>query len=669
MSDESLARTSIRRGTKFRWSIGVKLTVVFLTLVLIPMSFVAYYNLTYAQTAVESIADENLTELSRSTSHHIGLLLTENQRTSATMAGDPMVIEFLAASEEERQNLTPQLYQTLQNFADTHPDYDAPGILDVDGIVVASLAEELVGKNRSFRDYFQASIEGESYISDMLVGRGTGRPGVFLTNPVVTADDEIVGINIVWLKADAIWSIIDEVEVGLEGFAYLVDPDGVVIAHPQRDLLYHSLGNLSPEAITTINETIRFGTVEGTDVPLIPESLGMEDLASELALAQGSGTCRHCSTLDNRSHVVGYARIEQQSWTVVVDLPEDQYLAPLRYLEWIAWLSVGVVGACTFIISILLVHSIVKPIRRLTGAAIAVERNQSFELPDIEDVTSGRDEIACLGHVFSSMVLSLRQEISDRKRAEEKLKEYSDQLEEIVEERTKNLATANQELEAFAYSVSHDLRSPLRGIAGFSKAVLEDYSDLLDETGCDYLRRMHEGAVRMSELIADILSLSRVSREEMHSETIDMTALARIIAGELRRQEPERKVKLMISDNLSAYGDRRLMYLVLENLLRNAWKFTSKHPSAKIEFGATEQKKETVFFLRDNGAGFDMRYVDKMFNAFQRLHHADEFEGTGVGLAIAKRIISRHGGRIWAEGELGTGATIYFALPSEGSEV
>jgi signal transduction histidine kinase len=256
-----------------------------------------------------------------------------------------------------------------------------------------------------------------------------------------------------------------------------------------------------------------------------------------------------------------------------------------------------------------------------------------------------------------------------RWQAEEALRELTEELEQRVRKRTQELAASNQELESFAYSVSHDLRSPLRGIAGFSMAVLEDYSDVLDETAHDYLNRMHKGAVRMSELIDDILSLSQVSRGEMHSEVIDMTALALTIAEELRSQEPGRKAKLVISDNLEAYGDTRLMYLVLENLLGNAWKFTRKQRSTRIEFGATEQENETVFFVRDNGVGFDMKYIDKLFDVFQRLHHADEFEGTGIGLAIVTRIIGRHGGRTWAEGNVGTGATFYFTLPSEGSEL
>jgi len=427
-----------------RWSIGVKLTIAFLALAIIPMSATAYYNLTQGQSAVAKVTTENVMELSRSTAQRIEGLLVENQRTSATLAGEPLAAQFLTASEEEREGLAPQVHQMLQNLADTHPDYDAPGLLDAEGIVVASLAKVLVGKDRSFRDYFQASIQGQPYVSSMLVGRATGRPGVFLTNPVVTAEGEIVGIDIVWLKGDTIWAIIDDVVVGKEGIAYLVDQDGVIIAHPDRDLLYHSLGELTPEAVATISATIRFGTVEGTDTPLIPESLGLDDLAAELApppqspsasprpeaRAEGSGqappisgeksgTYRYHSPLDHRDHVAGYTRLEAYPWTVVVDLPEAQFLAPLQRLRSVTWVSVGVMGAITLLVSILLVRTTTRPIRHLTDAAMAVERGQPFEPADIADVTAGRDEIAQLGRTFSSMVMALQQEITERKQAKE----------------------------------------------------------------------------------------------------------------------------------------------------------------------------------------------------------------------------------------------------------
>ena len=190
-----------------------------------------------------------------------------------------------------------------------------------------------MGKDRSFRDYFQSSIKGKSYVSDILVGRVTGRPGVFLTNPVISADGKIAGIVILWLKADTIWQIIDAVKVGKESVAYLVDQDGVIIAHPNRELLYHSLGQLSSESISVISSTIRFGTIHDTKKPLIPKILGISKLATEIASAKGPSTFRYFPPKNHRYHVAGYSPLKKQPWTVVVDLPEIQFLPPLNCMS------------------------------------------------------------------------------------------------------------------------------------------------------------------------------------------------------------------------------------------------------------------------------------------------------------------------------------------------
>jgi PAS domain S-box-containing protein len=814
--------SNIRREPILRWSIGTKLIIALLALAIIPMSITAYYNLTQGRSEVVKVAKENLIGLSRSTAHRIGQLLVENQRTSATLAGEPLVAQFLAASEEERQAMTPQIYQTLKNFADTHPDYDAPGLLDVNGIVVASLADILVGKDRSFRDYFQASIKGKPFISDMLVGRATGRPGVFLTNPVVTEGGKIVGIDIVWLKGDTIWDIIDDVTVGNEGIAYLVDQDGVIIAHPNRNLLYHSLGELTPEATDTISKTIRFGTIKGTKTTLIPESLGMDEIADELVSAQGYGTHRYYSSLDHRSHVVGYTPLEAHPWTVVVDLPEGQFLAPMQRLRSVAWISVGLVGVITLIISILLVRGITRPIHSLTDTAIAVEQGQPFSPSDIEDVTSGRDEIAHMGRVFSGMVLALRQELKERKRADEALREselrykalfegaaegvlvadietqefkyanpaickmlgyteeelivmvigdlhpkealehvisefevqakgektlapgipflrkdgstiYADirttkvmiggrecnvglfaditerkqaeeelakhreHLEELIRERTaelekrvseveqlnsamvnlmedlrvsnesletttRQLGEANKELEAFSYSVSHDLRAPLRSVDGFSQILLEDYSDTLDEKGKHYLDRARAGTQKMGQLIDDILNLSRIGRQAMKMKKINMESIAREVYNSLEDEWKGRKVDFNVHKCPTAAADLNLINIVFMNLLSNALKFTGNRKEAKIEVGSETKDEQTVFFVKDNGVGFDMKYADKLFTPFQRLHRVEEYEGAGIGLAIVQRIIHRHGGRIWVESKVGKGTTFYFTV-------
>jgi light-regulated signal transduction histidine kinase (bacteriophytochrome) len=229
---------------------------------------------------------------------------------------------------------------------------------------------------------------------------------------------------------------------------------------------------------------------------------------------------------------------------------------------------------------------------------------------------------------------------------------------------TNKLEQSNKELESFNYSISHDLRTPLRAIDGFSKALLDEYSGKLDEHACHYLRRVRIAAQKMSTLINDLLDLSRVSRGAVQKESINLTEVARGIVADLHSKEPERKVAIEIADGLSAVADRRLVTIVLVNLLGNAWKYTANEATAQIAVGKNNDNNdhESVFYVRDNGVGFDMAYVNQLFTPFRRLHHDSEFEGTGVGLATAQRVIARQGGRIWAEAAVRAGATFYFTL-------
>jgi PAS domain S-box-containing protein len=227
-----------------------------------------------------------------------------------------------------------------------------------------------------------------------------------------------------------------------------------------------------------------------------------------------------------------------------------------------------------------------------------------------------------------------------------------------------SLAALIKELEAFSYSVSHDLRAPLRAIDGFTEALVEDYADKLDDTGRDYAVRVRKGTQRMGMLIDDLLTLSRITRKELKRQTVDLSAVAREISGRLRTGEPARDVEFCVEEGLKAEGDAGMLRIALENLLNNAWKFTKGRAPSYIEFGHREIDGGTAYFVRDNGAGFDMAHADKLFGAFQRLHSDREFPGTGIGLATVQRIINKHGGRIWSEAEVGEGATFYFTLQS-----
>jgi PAS domain S-box-containing protein len=248
----------------------------------------------------------------------------------------------------------------------------------------------------------------------------------------------------------------------------------------------------------------------------------------------------------------------------------------------------------------------------------------------------------------------------------EELQRLNAELEQRVAERTKQIETVNKELEAFSYSVSHDLRAPLRIMDGFSRLLLKRYSNVLDATGQDFLQRIRTGSQRMELLIQDLLRLSKVTRCELRGEAVDLSGMTREIIDRFHESAPDRSIEVSIEDGLAAFGDGNLIHIALENLLGNAWKFTRNRTRARIDFGKTEIDGEQVFFVRDNGAGFNKSQVHRLFGAFQRLHGENEFPGTGIGLAIVQRIIKRHGGRVWAEGDVEQGAAFYFTLPCSG---
>lgn len=290
--------------------------------------------------------------------------------------------------------------------------------------------------------------------------------------------------------------------------------------------------------------------------------------------------------------------------------------------------------------------SVAEPIVQLAETAQRVSRDKDYSVRVSR--TRHDDELGVLVDSFNHMLQELRKS--------------HEELEHRVAERTRELVSTNQELEAFSYSVSHDLRGPLDTLNGFTYVLLKQYGPKLDDQARDLIANIRASGKRMTELIDDLLNLSRVTTSVMHSETVDLAAMARSIMEELCRTAPERRVEFVAPAKEDVVGDARLLRIVLDNLLRNAWKYTSRQEQVRIEFGRTKGDGRVHYFVKDNGSGFDPRHADRLFQPFQRLHSANEFPGNGVGLATVKRIIQRHGGEVWAQGVVGKGATFYFTL-------
>jgi signal transduction histidine kinase len=332
----------------------------------------------------------------------------------------------------------------------------------------------------------------------------------------------------------------------------------------------------------------------------------------------------------------------------------------------------GLVAIPAFLIAVLIVRlpqrTIARPILGLASLAVSVSDHKDYSVR--APASRSTYEIEQLVSTFNHMLTEIQHQHAEIQRAQEMLEQrVADRTRELehrkdqLETQGHELAAANKELESFSYSVSHDLRAPLRAIDGFSQALLSNYrGQILDQRGVHFLERVRAGTEKMSSLIDDMLHLARVTRRTLVRRDVDISALAHEVAAELANRHPDRDVHCVIEPGLRASADAHLLRIVFENLLGNAWKFTTNQVLARIDVGQKGQDDEPIFYVRDNGAGFDMAYADKLFGAFQRLHTEAEFEGTGIGLATVKRILARHGGQVWAEGAVGAGATFYFTL-------
>ena len=450
----------------------------------------------------------------------------------------------------------------------------------------------------------------EIYFSDISKAQETGRFKMAAAAPVKGFDGKFTGEIIIDMDMEPIYNFLsDTTGLGNTGETLIARKEG-------NEVLFLSRLRHDPEAAlkrrASFNGRIAFP-------------------AQEAALGEnGSGI-----TFDYTDDEVlaAWRYISPLRWGLVTKIKASEAFAPvIRLRNMVVGIALIILALGVFV-AIRIAGGITDPILALQrGAEVIGSGNLDYRVG-----TGARDEVGQLSRLIDSMSVNLKRG-----------------REEILQR--------NNELEAFSYSVSHDLRAPLRSMAGFSQMLLEDYSDKLDADGRDALDRIVAATQRMGRLIDDLLNMSRISRVDMKREKVNLSGLAARIAHRLEDSVSERQVQFIIADGLFDYGDENLLNVAFENLLGNAWKFTAKQPQAVIEFGVAEHEGKQAYFVRDNGAGFDMAYSAKLFSPFQRLHPAGEFQGTGIGLAIVRRVVARHGGSTWIEGEVGKGATVYFTL-------
>lgn len=559
----------------------------------------------------DRILQQNLLT-ARSTAERLDVVLSTSVNALVPLAQHPEVIALNTAAVDPL-------------FANLFPHY--PGLLN---LVLADMKGNNVGtavpspiihtKAINYRDrvWFTKTLSSEAGISDLYTSRLFRVPAVMVAIPVLDRQKQQVGVLGFALDLHRLSK-----DLSTEGM-----PDGsvIMVLDQQQNILLCS-----------------------KDSSTIGKRFTGEELIKSMNSREGKTTALG---MDGVQRLFGFTTLERSGWKVAVGVPTDvAFFSAVR----------GATGHLGFLLMVcltgipvayLMARKMSGNIEQLVAGLAEIERgNLNYRL-----TLMGCDELTDLAEAFNRMTTA-------RLRAETEVQRLNVSLEKQVRNRTMELQTANHELESFCYSVSHDLRAPLRHVRSYSQLLKEDCCETLDSQAMAYIGKIATSCDRMDELITDLLKLSRYSRAELTMEQLDLSDMARSVTTQFSSTEPDRDVDVIIDEAMTAQGDRSLITAALQNLIGNAWKYSSRKESPRIEVGMNSVDGERRFFVRDNGAGFDMAYVDKLFTPFHRLHSPQEFEGTGIGLASVKRIINRHGGRIWAEGAPNAGATFFFTLP------
>jgi len=607
------------------WSIKRKLLIFALCISLIPILVITILFYLSARGSVEKQINQKMIAVAESKALHIEAFLKTIRGRTIDFCSDGYIRDKLDIINQKvllEQDAVVDLSSHLKNNKmPLDPDIASITVLNTTGTVVASTIKSIIGNDFSNHEEFVHIVsknKKEVFTHRPHFQQYLNHSTMEVAAPVTSMESgQTIGIIINAYNQE----IINDITSNREGMGN----SGEIVIGLKEDGTIQFINTLkyTPGATTTLK------------IPLNDEAAE----PMRLALEGKYGTIIGHDYRDINV-IAAYRYIPSIGWGLVAKMDKAEAFGPLTVLRNIAIVLGGVSSIAVILVGISFSISTSRPINRLTAAAVKISNGNYDYSVEIDR----HDEIGALAVSFNNMTSKLTHEINEHEKAEARL------------------TGLNKELEAFCYSVSHDLRAPLRGIEGFSRALEEDYADKFDLQGKDYLRRICTASHKMDNLITDLLDLSRITRSKMKHEKVDLSALVKSKALELQETEPERQVEFVIAEGDCTDGDTKLLKIAIDNLMDNAWKFTGKHSQARIEFGISLQDGESVYFISDDGVGFDMTYADKLFGAFQRLHSITEFEGTGIGLATVNRIIQRHGGNIWAEGEIGQGAKFCFTL-------
>ncbi len=646
-----------------------KLIGVFLVITLIPVTLLGILsNNLQRSTLIERGHAKLLSTASQSAAVIDNFILTKLD-TIIAEAQLADIVDYLSLPRHERVStpLESRVLKTLNSLFSKRTIFTLSyTLLDRTGKEVISTQVTTRGLDRSNERYFIEPLQrGVPYVSSVQFSNTTSRESDLYFSTTVRHEKtrEVVGVLVIHYDANILQHFIVQSDdlAGKETFAVLLDENLLRLADTRdSELLHKSIVPLDPAEVLRLKATNRL-----PDWPTEKLATDLPDFATAIrqtttdkpyfnGVLYPGNTVQHAAVVDLR----------WKPWKVAIIQEQSHLLAPVDIQTRNAlWLLLAVAVA-VIVTAAAVSHWLVRPIVHLTKVATQITAGDLSVRVPIET----EDEVGTLADAFNSMTSQLNQTIDSleyrvaerTQELEQKQQALEEQTVELVQ-RSSQLEAANKELETFSYSVSHDLRAPLRAIDGFSLALAEDYSESLDETGLDYLNRVRNSAQRMGNLIDDMLQLSRINNSVISIKNVDLKVLAREVMDELQSIDPDRKIVFSLGENLQVEGDPRLLRIMLDNLLGNAWKFTSKNDKALITFDRLKETPE-VFFIRDNGAGFNMNHAKKLFGVFQRLHRTIDFPGTGVGLATVQRILNRHGGKIWARAKEGEGATFYFSL-------